>query len=280
MKYRLTRSTYFLIGVTAIIFAVGGFFLPEEYRAKVDQFSLNLFSPAWDFVDHFKQSTSGLVDDVRTIDELEDLVSTLETENARLAAESLLLKNLTEENKRLNEMVGFEKTSQYTLLPCRVIEREPSSWWNRIIVNRGTKDYPELQPDMPVLSPRGIIGKTGAVSEHTTRVILLVDENCKISAITESSRSRGIVQGSALIQGSASNCILKYVPRDANLAVGERVFTTGLGGTFPANLLIGTVVEAPPLSSDRNFGLYRDGQLKPTTDLNDLNEVFILTGMK
>jgi rod shape-determining protein MreC len=280
MKYRLSRSAYFLGGIVIIILALVGFFMPEETRERVDQFSWDLFSPAWVAVDWIKSGTSGIFEEVKTVEEMEARLEELEQENTRLSAESQLIPGLQLENQRLKEMLGFQKNSKYELLACRIIEREPSSWWNRLIVNRGTAHEPDLKPDMPVVGPRGVIGKTGIVSKHTTRIILLVDENCKVSAVTENSRSRGIVEGQTRIQGNDALCRINYIPRGAELAVGERVYTTGLGGTFPANLLIGTIVSAPPLSSDRNFGLYRDAVIKPTSDLNELNEVFIILGLQ
>ncbi|NDH35656.1 MAG: hypothetical protein EBX67_09350 [Betaproteobacteria bacterium] len=71
---------------------------------------------------------------------------------------------------------------------------------------------------------------------------------------------------------------LAFYTREAKFGVGERVLTTGLGGTFPPNLLVGTVTEAPALTSEKNSGLYREGKVTPAADLNDLREMFILTG--
>ena len=149
-----------------------------------------------------------------------------------------------------------------------------------MIINRGWDGNPALASDQPVVSPRGVVGKTGAVGKYATRVILLVDENCKISSVTENSRARGIVVGATSMSAGQPLCRMIFVARDSEFAVGERVFTTGLGGAFPPNLLIGTIKEAPPLSADKNFGLYRDGVIEPTVDLNNLEEVFVVTGVK
>ncbi|NJK92651.1 MAG: hypothetical protein HC904_12980 [Blastochloris sp.] len=108
----------------------------------------------------------------------------------------------------------------------------------------------------------------------------MVDENCKISAVTESSRAQGIITGMPAMNNSNATCRFSFVPRETEFAAGERVFTSGLGGIFPANLLIGVVAEAPPLSADKNFGLYREGVVQPTVDMNNLHEVFIIVGVK
>lgn len=44
---------------------------------------------------------------------------------------------------------------------------------------------------------------------------------------------------------------MTFVTRESKFEIGERVLTTGLGGTFPPNLLVGTVSEAPPLTAEK-----------------------------
>lgn len=274
------RPAYFICGVIVILIAIVGYFLPTEFKSQIEQVSMNAFSPVWRSVGWVKDTTSDVVGDVKTLDQLQQENASLKLENAKLATHHTKLKAIEVENARLKEMLGFQKSQPYELLACRVIERDPSNWWNAVIVNRGYRDSDQIASDQPVVSPRGVIGKTGTVGPNTTRVILLIDENCKVSVVTENSRARGIMQGATSINGGDPFCKINFVDRNTPFSVGERLFTTGLGGTFPANLLIGTIKEAPPLSADRNFGLFRDGMIQPTADLNNLEELFIITGVK
>jgi rod shape-determining protein MreC len=159
-----------------------------------------------------------------------------------------------------------------------VIERDASNWWNSVLVDRGWNDDPNLAQDQPVVTPRGVVGKTGTVGRSTTRVMLLSDENCKVSVLTEGAGARGILLGDTPLNGGSPLCRMTFVTRESKFSVGERVLTTGLGGTFPPNLLVGTVTEAPSLTSEKNSGLYREGKVTPSAELNDLREMFILTG--
>lgn len=275
------RGPVLYFGVLAVVgLALAGFFLSESGRAKVHQVSHDVLSPVYRMVGWGRERAESLKDRVHAGEEALNELKALREERARLATENSLLRGREEEIARLREMMAFKQDSSYRLLAARVVERDPSNWWNAVIIDRGYDDDPALAPDQPVVSPRGVVGKTGTVGRLTTRVILLVDENCKISAVSESSRSRGIVQGSTSINGGKPQCKFSFIAREFEISVGERVFTTGLGGTFPANLLIGTVVEAPPLSTERNFGLYRDGTVQPTVDMNDLQDVFVILGLK
>ena len=215
---------------------------------------------------------------LRQYDALEEENRNLRAENVRLQTEIRQMDYLRTENDRFREMLGFRDQQAYRLLACRVVERDPSNWWNSVLVDRGWKDDPNLAPDQPVVTPRGVVGKTGTVGRSTTRVMLISDENCKVSVLTEGSGARGILLGDTPLNGGQPVCRMTFVTREAKFDVGERVLTTGLGGTFPPNLLVGTVSDAPPLTSEKNSGLYREGTVTPAADLNDLRELFILTG--
>ena len=215
---------------------------------------------------------------LRQFDVLEEENRNLRAENVRLQTEIRQMDYLRTENDRFREMLAFRDQQAFRLLACRVIERDASNWWNSVLVDRGWNDDPNLAQDQPVVTPRGVVGKTGTVGRSTTRVMLLSDENCKVSVLTESAGARGILLGDTPLNGGSPLCRMTFVTRESKFSVGERVLTTGLGGTFPPNLLVGTVTEAPSLTSEKNSGLYREGKVTPAAELNDLREMFILTG--
>ena len=156
-------------------------------------------------------------------------------------------------------MLGFRDASQYHLRACRVISREPSSWWDTVQVNVGWQDDKDLKPDQPVVSPRGVVGKTGAVSQYVTDVILMVNENCSISGKVEDPtkaanpadhttvQDQGIVQGQGNFEEGKPRVKVKYLPKNSQIAVGQFIVTSGLGPYFPCwPARLGTVVEVPP----------------------------------
>lgn len=277
----MSRTTIVIAVIVLIILAVIGALLPDKIERGVSENTHQVASHFWGAFGWVKDRSDVIGESLETLEELESRARKLSVENVKLKAENELLRGFKKENDRLREMVGFKKASNFRLLACRVVERDPSTWRNMVTINRGWDDEEakNLRSDQPVVSPRGIVGKTGVVGRYTTKVILLIDENCKISGVTENSRARGIVIGGTPINGGKPICRMTFISRDADLAVGERVFTTGLGGTFPPNLFIGVVSEAPPLSQDRNFGLFRDGSVDPAVNLDDLEEMFVVIGV-
>jgi rod shape-determining protein MreC len=277
----MSRPIYYIGALVIVALAILGYFLPGGMKERISQASIVVSSPVQRSIGWVQQSFSGARGGLKNVEDLRKENQYLKGLNAKLASENLILIGLQKENVRLKELMGFRNDSNFKLLSARVIQRDPSNWWDAVIINRGYKDDLELASDQPVISPRGVVGKTTEVGPYTTRVVLLVDENCKVSAVTESSRAQGIISGATAMNNSAgATCRFSFVPRDTEFAAGERVFTSGLGGIFPANLLIGVVAEAPPLAADKNFGLYREGVVQPTADLNGLQEVFIIVGVK
>lgn len=273
------KTSYFVI-ICVVILALVSLLLPEKFSQSVRQKSSDFLSPFWNSVGWTRDKFTIVQSSLKTIDLLEKEVKQLRAENTQLSAENSQMGSLKSENMRLKEMLDLKKSSPFRLLACKVVKRDPSDWWSAVEIDRGWEDDKDLAPDQPVITPRGIVGKTGEVSKKSTRVILLVDENCKISAEVEGSGARGIVMGAASSNMGSLYCRLTYVSREKEIPVGARVFSSGLGGNFPQGLLIGTVKEALALTSERNFGLFRDGVVDPMVDLNDLKELFVIVGVK
>jgi rod shape-determining protein MreC len=218
---------------------------------------------------------------LKTLDEAQAEVARLNHEVAELTAQNQILTDKTAENARLREMLGFRAASLYRLRACRVVSREPDSWWDTVQVNVGWQDDPDLAKDQPVVSPRGVVGKTGNVSRDTTDVILMVSRNCSISAFVEGTHDHGIVKGQGNFEEGKPRVLMDYLPKDSPVAPGQFIVTSGLGPYFPAGLRLGTVVEVPPVNNEYpTFGLYREAMIEPTADLNQLDELFIVLGPK
>jgi rod shape-determining protein MreC len=270
------RSSYFIAGVAMLALAVGGLFLSEPGHDRVSGWSLQFFSGPQRGIDWIKRKADDFSNAFMTVGELESEVGKLREEKARLGAENIALRAVAMEAASLKEQLAFKEDSPYDLLACRVIDRDLSNWWNAVVINRGRKDDPRLEVGQPVITARGVVGLTKQVADYTTRVLLIVDGSFQVSAVTGTSRARGIISGDTTINGGTPSCRFTFVAREQEFFENELVFTSGLGGKFPPNLPIGTVMEAPPLTNDRNFGLYREGRIEPSADLNDLRDVFVV----
>ena len=274
----MSRPWVFASAGLALALAVLVIFFAPATSRWTERVTLETISPLARVWGGVKNRWTEFRSSLRQFDVLDEENRNLRAENVRLQTEIRQMDYLRTENDRFREMLAFRDQQAFRLLACRVIERDASNWWNSVLVDRGWNDDPNLAQDQPVVTPRGVVGKTGTVGRSTTRVMLLSDENCKVSVLTEGAGARGILLGDTPLNGGSPLCRMTFVTRESKFSVGERVLTTGLGGTFPPNLLVGTVTEAPSLTSEKNSGLYREGKVTPAAELNDLREMFILTG--
>ena len=168
-------------------------------------------------------------------------------------------------------MLTLKQRLSSSNVAARVIGRDASNWWKTIQIDRGTRDG--VRENCPVLSADGLVGKTISVTKGEARVLLLVDPNCKVSALLQDSRQPGIVAGVDEKFASAPRCQMTFVNRDTKIKPGETIVTSGLGSVFPKGFLIGTVVRA---QLNAQSGMYQDIEVKPAADFQRLEEVIVI----
>jgi rod shape-determining protein MreC len=288
----VNKSAYFLL-VLGILsaFTLTCFLLPDAATQSMRKGTLGVLGPVLSTADKPVSFFSRMDSKLKTLDQAQAEVTRLQQQVAELTVQNQVLADKGTENARLREMLGFQAASKYELLPCRVVSREPSSWWDSVQINVGDINNNELYKkyqgkytltsDQPVVSPRGVVGKTGVVSRYVTDVILMVNQNCSISATVEGTHDQGIVKGQGNFEEGKSRVRVEYLPKNSQVAPGQFIVTSGLGPYFPAGLRLGTVIEVPPLRNEYpTFGLYREAIIEPTADLNQLDELFIVLGPK
>jgi len=275
-------STTFLIVILVLAaFTIACFLLPDQVTQTLRKGALEVFGPVLRAGEKPANFFSRVDTKLQTLDQAQAEVEQLKHQVADLTVENKILEDKSAENSRLREMLGFRDASPYRLRACRVLSREPGSWWTSVQVNVGWGDDPDLAKDQPVVSPRGVVGKTGEVSKYVTDVILMVNENCSITATVEGTHDQGIVKGQGNFEDVGQKVMMEYLPKNSEVAPGEFIVTSDISPNFPAGLKIGTVSEVPPLNNEYpTFGLYREAVIEPTANLNQLDELFIVLGPK
>ena len=170
--------------------------------------------------------------------------------------------------ERLEMLLGFMQASPSRLSAVQVLGRDPSNWYRTLIVNKGTQQG--IGGDMGVITPVGVVGRVIKATPQLSQVLLMVDRNSAIAGIVERTRDEGIVEGKerGLLQ-------MKYLPLTAEVAVGDRVITSGLAGVFPKGLMIGTVIGVIKRETD----LFQTLQISPAVDFSKLEEVLVITSL-
>ncbi|MBI5418302.1 rod shape-determining protein MreC [Candidatus Poribacteria bacterium] len=200
-------------------------------------------------------------------------LGSLKTENIKLKkqVDSYLLKEsvfneMILENKRLRKILQFkENYYEYELLPAEIIGKDPTNWFNTILINRGS--YDGVKEKMPVITPHGLVGKVIEVTKYVSRVQLILDMNSAVGAMVQRNRSIGILRGF-----SREVCELDYLSRTLDIREGDIVVTSGLGGVFPKGLPIGKVSKI----EKKNYGLMQRVIVVPLINFYNIEEIMIV----
>ncbi|MBN2301373.1 MAG: rod shape-determining protein MreC [Lentisphaerae bacterium] len=184
-----------------------------------------------------------------------------------------------EENAELRRLLGFKLVGKHTLIPCRVILRMGANgWWQTVTLDKGYAHG--IKSGMGVITVDGLAGRTVEVSKFTSTVLLLADKTCKVSCKIGAAGWFGILSGGGIAVENPDfemlypihHCQTEYISKDANINIGDKVLTSGLGGIYPEGLMIGHVTKVYEDVS----GLYRRADVMPAADLVKLKYVFVV----
>jgi rod shape-determining protein MreC len=213
----------------------------------------------------------------RTAQDLRDLRQrnrTLEAENARLLLENVRYRELEGEAALLRDLLSFAQSHpsfdvQGAHVVGRVIGQDPSNLQRYITLDVGQQEG--ITRNMPVVTDRGLVGRISEVGKGWSKVLLILDGSSLVSALAQSTRASGLIQGEA--DGSL---IMRDIPQPDTVSVGDTVFTSGLGGNFPRQILIGQITEV----QRKDYDLYQTAAVQPTVDFDHLEVVLVLTGFE
>ena len=166
----------------------------------------------------------------------------LRRENTAMRAELLQaqvrlqkIAELSAENTRLRGLLDTSLILDGRMEIAEVIGTDADPLRHIIVINRGSNN--KLKVGQTVLDDMGIMGQIIDVYPHSSRVMLLSDKEHSLSVRLEHTGMRAIVSGT----GDLGRLKMEYVPTSANIKVGEKVYSSGLGQHFPAGYLVGTV---------------------------------------
>ncbi len=191
----------------------------------------------------------------------------LREQNLRLSMGLVDLREAKLENERLRGLLNFKEVNRGAgdYLVAKVIAWDPDRIKNTIVIDIGDSDG--VAERMPVVTADGLVGRILEVHPGSSVVQLLLDRNCRVSAIVQrQSRTQGIV----MVEDGTF--YLRHVPIRSEVEEGDVVVSSGLGEIFPEGLLVGSVTEL----GDEGQGLFREVILTPGVNFSNLEEVFVL----
>ena len=166
---------------------------------------------------------------------------------------------------RLEALLDLKRQVALPVIGARVIAYDPTLWSRSAIINQGKARG--VKEGLPVLAPQGIVGRIVEVYPEYSKVMLIVDRKSSADAMVQRTRVRGMLKGKGGNRGS-----LEFVPKSADVQVGDLVLASGLVGLYPKGLVFGKVTAA----NKKNPGVFQEIEVTPSVDLSTLEEVLVV----
>lgn len=255
---------FVLLALGIVGLALGGYLTP------LSRVVINPIVSAQTWLAKRYQAVQSLITQPDDVTTLRQKNAELEAENSRLQGQIIELQQQVSEAQLLSTLVDYERRhveNQYTA--ASVISRDVSPFMHYVIINKGSDDG--LRKGMPVITNQGLVGSIAAVTASAARVQLINDPGSSINVILEQSGEEAVLNGQ--ITGEIQ---LDMIRQDASIQPGDLVLTSGLGGNYPANIVIGQVITIKNEASE----LFQTASIQPAADFSQLEIVLIITNFQ
>jgi len=227
----------------------------ERVRSAV----VDITAPILNVVSRPVQSVNDAVAEVEDVLAMRDELARLREENARLMSWQSVAQRLEAENKALRSFFAFSSGPQATFITARVVGDAGSAFVRSMLLNAGARDG--VKNGQAVMTADGLAGRITEVGETSARVLLITDINSRIPILVERTRDRAVLAGDNSRQPR-----LTLMPPGMSVEAGDRVVTSGHGGTYPAGLPVGVVASV----SEKSI------RIEPLVDWNRLEFVRVV----
>lgn len=195
-------------------------------------------------------------------------LSELREENEHLRARNVELEEAAMSVERLQGLLDLQDVNNLQSTAAHIISGSTDSWSSTVTIDKGS--LTGVSVGMPVTSSSGVIGQIIECGPTTSTVRLITDENSSVSAMLQSSRLQGMLEGTV-----GDQLRLSLIPSDGSVSIGDVVVTSGLGGVFPKGLPLGEVtsVESAPGAA------YLTIVVEPYAHAENNEEVLVITSL-
>ena len=260
----LQTIVFVLIAVGMIALALGG------YLTSLSRIILNPLIEVQAWVYSRFQVAQDLLRAPQDMARLQQRNAQLEAQVSQLQAQIIELQQQLTETRILSALVDFARANpENRYQAAAVIGRDPSPFLRYVIINRGSDD--NIRRGMPVVTQQGLVGRIEAVTANAARVQLITDSASVVNAKIQPSGAQAVLKGQA-----SGDLLLDLIPQGVSIEVGNLVLTSGLGGGYPPNIVIGQIAGIRSQPQE----LFQSATVQSVVDFNQLEIVLVIVNFR
>lgn len=252
------------MGTGLVLLALAGI----GFLRPVENVSYTVLSPIESLLRSIAQPFADTLSNMGDVRDLTSENDVLRAENERLSAELARLQEEATRRQQLERLLEVKNSlSNQTFVAARIFARDPSNLRQLIAIDRGSNDGARV--GMPIVTEgKTLVGTITRVESDHAWVRLVTDPDSAVSALILESRATGVVAG-----GYNRKLAMEFVGQDAAVKEGDTVVTSGLGGTYPSDLVIGKVTGI----GGQRQEIFQSVTVEPLASLSRLETVLVMT---
>lgn len=204
----------------------------ERVRAHV----IDGVAPILDVLSRPVASFDRVVEEAAAIGQLREENARIKIENQHLLEWQSAARKLAAENSQLKSLLNFAPGAEPGFVTGRVIADTGGAFVHSILVNAGKREG--VTKGQAVITGEGLVGRVHGVGSRSVRVLLITDLNSRIPVVIEATRTRAVLAGD-----NTERPRLIHLPPGAALNPGDRIVTSGHGGSFPPGIPVGVITQ-------------------------------------
>ena len=256
----LALGALLMVSVTAIVLSRGGILRPLQSIAIAP------LQPLQRGVTNLSANLAPGSPERQDVETLEARIVEVEQALAAAQVDLVRLREIERDYSRLSGLLDYALENEgQQLVAADVIGRDTSGFLRYIIINRGARDG--VRVGQPVINDRGLVGQIGDVTATAAYVRLVIDQRSAINSRLQNTRAEGTVVGQL-----TGGLRMELIPQDSTIEEGDLVLTSGLGGNFPPDIVLGQVVSVRAQEAE----LFQEAEVRPTVAFERLELVAVI----
>lgn len=262
-----------LLGIGALLAGLMTYIAVTAGRETTPQQVLNTLSyPFVKAANFIADGVGGFFDKLINADKYKSQNDELTAKLSEMYKYTMDYDTLEKENIRLREMLGLKQKNKDFLFsePCDIISRNANDLYGGFTISKGKNDGLSLND--PVITSTGLVGRVTSIADNYAKVATIISPQVNVGVYTTRAKTTGVIEND-VSSAQKELCIMSDILKDADIKVGDIIFTSGKSGLFPADIPVGTVTEV----YDDSNGLTKHALIKPMEDVKGISSIFVIT---
>lgn len=264
------KRIIFVIIFVIFVIMISAFFFRNNSNKLISSISSVISYPITAIKNAFSWAGSSIGNIFTDKNKILDENKKLEEENNNLKLQMLESERILQENESLKSMLDIKNSyKHFNLKFGKIIYREHDNWTQTFKIDIGSNDGVSL--NQAVVHKDGLVGYISNVNDSSSTVTTILDPSSAVSVNISTINEPAMLQGDLSLK-SKNKLRLDFIELDAEISIGDMLYTSGLGAMYPSSIPVAKITEVVSKKNDIN----RYAVAEPCVSIKSISEVAVI----